>query len=148
GLKGLFLVRVESFSDEYGDPRSIGFDSSLEFQPRWSLLSNARIGRRKWWHRRKLRTAEPGICNNYVCSYEDLVEKSLTAPTPPYSWIPCVCPGWDNSPRRNLGASILINSRPENYERWLRNVVSRQRRRIQLGEKPGISVDSLVFINA
>jgi hypothetical protein len=30
----------------------------------------------------------------------------------------------------------------------LRTVVSRQRRGIQLGEKAGISVDSLVFINA
>jgi lipopolysaccharide biosynthesis protein len=148
GLKGLFLVRVESFSDEYGDPRSIGFDSSLEFQPRWSLLSNARIGRRKWWHRRRLKTAEPGICDNYVCSYEDLVENALAAPSSPYPQIPCVCPGWDNSPRRNLGATILIDSTPENYEGWLRTVVGRQRRKIQLGEKTKTSLDSLVFINA
>ena len=42
GLKGLYLVRVESFADEFGDPRNIGFDSSLEFQPRWSLLENVR----------------------------------------------------------------------------------------------------------
>jgi hypothetical protein len=59
-----------------------------------------------------------------------------------------VCPGWDNSPRRNLGATILLNSTPENYERWLRTVVSQQRHRIRLGEKTGISADSLVFINA
>jgi lipopolysaccharide biosynthesis protein len=148
GLKGLFLVRVESFSEEYGDPQSTGFDSSLEFQPRWSSLSNIRIQRRKWWHRGKLGTAEPGIRDNYVCSYEDLVENALAAPSPSYQRIPCVCPGWDNSPRRNLGATIFINSTPENYERWLRTVVSRQRRRIQVSEKAGISPNSLVFINA
>ena len=35
GLKGLFLVRVESHN-ESGDPRNIGFDCALEFEPRWS----------------------------------------------------------------------------------------------------------------
>ena len=35
GLKGLFLVRVES-PNESGDPRNIGFDSALEFEPCWS----------------------------------------------------------------------------------------------------------------
>jgi Glycosyltransferase WbsX len=34
GLPGLYLVRVESFKDECGDPRDIGFDTALEFQPR------------------------------------------------------------------------------------------------------------------
>jgi len=36
GLPGLYLVRVESFSHECGDPRDIGFDTALEFQPRGS----------------------------------------------------------------------------------------------------------------
>jgi hypothetical protein len=30
GLQGLFLVRVESFSGEYSDPRPLGFDQSVE----------------------------------------------------------------------------------------------------------------------
>src|ERR1019366_7318310 len=64
GLKGLFLVRVESFL-ECGDPRTIGFDSSLEFQPPWAL-SISRIPRRKWWHRRRLGTTEPGFSENAV----------------------------------------------------------------------------------
>ena len=33
GLKGLFLVRVESHA-EAADPRSMGFDCSLQFEPR------------------------------------------------------------------------------------------------------------------
>jgi lipopolysaccharide biosynthesis protein len=148
GLKGLFLVRVESFIGEYDDPRNIGFDSSLEFQPRWSELSSSRIWRRKWWHHRRLRTAESAFYDNVVCEYEDLVGNALATPVPAYPRIPCVCPGWDNSPRRRQGAAIFINSTPEGYERWLREVVSRRRGSIQPGGMAAISADSLVFINA
>ena len=149
GLKGLFLVRVESFGDEYDDPRDIGFDSSLEFQPRWSVLSSSRISGRKWWHRRRLRTAEPAFYDNVVCEYEDLVGNALATPVPAYPRIPCVCPGWDNSPRRKQGAIIFINSTPETYERWLREVVDRRRAAIASSENSGITEgDSFVFINA
>jgi hypothetical protein len=147
GLKDLFLVRVESH-EESGDPRSIGFDYSLEFQPRWAELSNFRILRRKWWHRTRLRTTDLGLTGNHVFEYEDLVETALATPFPAYPRIPCVCPGWDNSPRRKEDAVIFINSTPESYERWLREVINRRRGRIQPGESGPISPDSLVFVNA
>jgi hypothetical protein len=72
GFKGLFLVRVESYTDLSGDPRSMGFDAALEFQPRAALLWK-RIFRRKWWHIRRLGTHEPGLCDNYVLDYETLL---------------------------------------------------------------------------
>ena len=147
GLKGLFLVRVESYS-ESGDSRSMGFDSSLEFQPRWSVVWNSRIPRRKWWHRRKLGTAEPAFYDNLICEYADLVRSSLAEPLPTYPRIPCVCPGWDNSPRRKSGAVILVNSRPEIYERWLAEVVKTRKANVSSSANAGISADSLVFINA
>ena len=139
GLKGLFLVRVESHN-ETGDPRNIGFDCALEFEPRWSELGHFQIFRRKWWHRHKLGTGEPVFRDNVMYEYEDLVRRALAAPLPGYSRIPCVCPGWDNSPRRETGAVIFRNSSPESYERWLREVVNRNEARI--------SPESLVFINA
>jgi lipopolysaccharide biosynthesis protein len=148
GLKGLYLVRVESFVDEHGDPRSIGFDSSLEFQPRWSQLWNLRIYRRKWWHRRGLGTAEPGLMDNCVFDYERYVENALAAEAPRYLQIPCVFPGWDNSPRRKQGAQIFVNSTPEVYERWLRAVVNRRKARIVCPEPTEITEESLLFINA
>jgi len=144
GLKGLFLVRVESFT-QCGDPRTIGFDSSLEFQPRGWLVQ---ILRRKWWHRRRLGTAEPAFVENAVFEYKELVRNALAAPVPTYPRIPCVCPGWDNSPRRKKGATILVNSTPEAYERWLSEVVRVRREKMLSGENTGVSADSLVFINA
>ena len=59
GLKDLFLVRVEGFRDDCGDPRETGFDSGLQFQPQASLVGNLRIYRRKWWH--------SGVSTNILC---------------------------------------------------------------------------------
>ena len=147
GFKGLFLVRVESH-DQSGDPRTLGFDSALDFQPNSRMLVNSRIPRRKWWHRRKLKTAEPAFYDNLIFDYEALVRNALESPVPIYPRIPCVCPGWDNSPRREHGAVILINSTPRMYERWLLEVVNRRRGSIRPGGGATISADSLVFINA
>jgi lipopolysaccharide biosynthesis protein len=144
GLKGLFLARVESFGDWYGDPRSIGFDCSVDFQPRWELMADARIFRRKWWHVRRLGTHERGIRENKVFEYKLLVENALAAPTPAYPRVPCVCPSWDSSPRRKHDAYVLMNSTPELYEQWLSGVVNRTKP----GDCSEISADSLVFINA
>lgn len=148
GLKGLFLIRVESFKGEDADPRTLGFDCSAEFQPRWSQLSDLRIRRRKWWHRRKLRTAEPEYFDNLICDYGSLVNKALADTPPRYPRIPCVCPGWDNSARRERGATIFINSTPEKYENWLRETVARVAARPVGGGNSGICSDSLIFINA
>ena len=148
GLKGLYLVRVESFGDEHGDPRSIGFDSSLEFHPRGALVGDLRIYRRRWWHRRRLGTAEPGMVDNGVFDYEGYVRNALAAEAPGYPQIPCVFPDWDNSPRRKQAATIFVNSTPETYERWLREVVNRRKARIGCSEAPKITEQSLLFINA
>jgi lipopolysaccharide biosynthesis protein len=147
GLKGLFLVRVESHN-ESGDPRKTGFDFSLEFEPRWAELGRSQIFRRKWWHRHKLGTGEPAFRDNVVYEYEDLVRRALTEPLPAYPRIPCVCPGWDNSPRRKTGAVIFLNSTPERYEGWLREIVNLQAARIGVDGDTGTSPESLVFINA
>ena len=148
GLKGLFLVRVESFSDERGDPRSIGFDASLEFHARWPLLSGVRIHRRKWWQRRRLGTAEAALLSNAVYDYEGYVRNALATQAPEYPQIPCVFPAWDNSPRRKQGATIFVNSTPETYELWLREVANRRMARIARLKAPQITEDALLFINA
>ena len=35
GLPGLYLLRVESFPSESGDPRALGYDAAVQFQPSW-----------------------------------------------------------------------------------------------------------------
>lgn len=148
GLKGLFLVRVESHS-QVGDARQLGFDYSVDFKPGSRLAFDLfRIPRRKWWHRRKLRTAEPVFYNNFICPYEAMVQLALAEPIPTYPRIPCVCPGWDNSPRRKTGAAIFVGSTPELYEHWLREIVNRETARLGPNGGSGLLPESLVFINA
>jgi lipopolysaccharide biosynthesis protein len=146
GLKGLFLVRVESHN-EFSDPRAAGFDYSLQFEPRWAALLGSRTIRRKWWHRHKLGTGERAFGENFVCEYERLVKRALNETLPAYPRIPCVCPGWDNSPRRKAGAVIFTNSTPELYEKWLGEIVKRQAM-LTTGRDQEESAESLVFINA
>jgi lipopolysaccharide biosynthesis protein len=149
GLKGLFLVRVESFSDDRGDPREIGFDCGLDFQPQGLQIWPPRIYRRKWWHIRRIGTHDPGLRENNAVDYGALAKNALSAPVPTYPRIPCVCPGWDNSPRRTQGATILVNSTPEAYERWLREIVDRRKASLKLVDSlSSIERESLVFINA
>jgi len=147
GLKGLFLVRVESCLQS-GDPRKLGFDCALQFQPHSSMSWGLQLFRRKWWHRHKLWTGEAVFRDNLVLKYEGLVRGALAEATPPYPWIPCVCPGWDNSARKKVEAAIFIASTPELYGHWLREVVNRQRMLIPQDWQSGIPPESLVFINA
>jgi lipopolysaccharide biosynthesis protein len=144
GLKGLFLVRIEaSNAESRGDPRDLGFDGAIDFQPRWDFRWVSRVFRRKWWHRQKVGTGEAAFRENVICDYEDLVRKALESPAPLYPRVPCVCPGWDNSPRRKGDATVYIGSTPELYERWLSEVVERQKGRAATNVE-----SSLVFINA
>ena len=144
GLPGLFLVRVESFEDEAGDPRSLGFDSALEFQPRWKDTRDLRITRRRWWHRRRLGTSERAFRDHLICNYSDVVSRAISREAPPYPRIPCVSPGWDNTARRRKGGLILHGSTPELYEAWL----SKAAERVKAGRGEASGGEAFLFINA
>ena len=123
GLPGLFLVRVESFSDETGDPQKLGFDAALEFQPKGILLHGQNLRRNKWWHRHRLGNVDQAFVNNLIFEYDSMVNASLAASPPDYPFIRGVCPGFDNTPRRRSGALILKDGTPESYRRWLSSVI-------------------------
>jgi Glycosyltransferase WbsX len=151
GLKGLFLVSVNRGVEPRGtDPRELGFDCSVQWQPRTGLVpGEARIFRRKWWQRHSLATGEAAFRDNMIFRYEDMVNCALAEPAPAYPQIPCVCPGWDNTPRRTTGGTIFIASTPQLYGRWLEEIVVRQRARAAAASGGSeISPESLLFLNA
>jgi glycosyl transferase family WbsX len=141
GLGELFLARVESFPEEHDDPRSIGFDAAVEFQPDGANLPRA-LRRGEWWERaRRLGLGSRAYGANTVFEYADLVEAALAKAIPPYPRFPCATPSWDNSPRRRTGGAwIFRGSTPELYARWLREIVRRAPR--------AEGDDALVFVNA
>jgi len=138
GLGDLHLCRVESIDLDRSDPRRLGFDAAVEFQPDDMRLPRrinlSRLGRGV---RRLLR---PGSAyrHNYIYEYSDLAERAIRQPAKPYPRYRCVTPGWDNSARRKTGARIFRNSTPSLYEAWLEDAarVSRARQ------------NPLLFINA
>lgn len=125
GIGELYLCTVESLRHDRIDPRPIGCDAAVEFQPDWLHLG-----------RPVHRTAEQTV----VYDYGSIVDRMLQKTRPPYTRFPCVTPGWDNTPRRTREAAILRDSTPERYERWLREVIG--------GFLPSRPQERLVFVNA
>jgi lipopolysaccharide biosynthesis protein len=138
GLKGLYLCCVESHN-ERADPRSIGFDASVFFAPRWSILG-PRVWRLQPWQRRRLGTMLSGLKENQIHEYGVVVEKAIQEQRPSFPRFPGVCVGFDNSARRKAGATILVNATPESYGKWLTAACNEARRKSDC--------PPFVFINA
>lgn len=126
GIGDLYLCKVENFHDEHYDPRQIGFDASIEFQPDWSMLGSA--------------LTDPMYGSNRVYRYSDLVKIMLHKEQPDYTRFPCVTPSWDNSARRKEQATIFIEPNPAVYELWLAETIRRM--------EPVKTDENLIFINA
>ena len=140
GVGDIFLCRVESFTDEHDDPKEIGFDASIEFQPDWTQLGLPLQQGRRWQILRKLGFATKAYAEHNIYEYSAVVEKMLAKSDVKYQRFPCVTPSWDNTARRQKNATILRNSTPKIYEYWLKKVVEK----IVSNE----SKEKIVFINA
>jgi len=139
GLGDLYLARVEHFKRDV-DPASIGFDAGVDFAPDarrvarkfqnalWRMLYRFRLAPRAW-------------VENELIEYAEMAAAMMGKPAPGYVRFDCVCPGWDNSPRRTQNAGIFVNSTPSAYEKWLRTMIDRARDRFDDDGR-------IVFINA
>ncbi|MBN2577682.1 MAG: glycoside hydrolase family 99-like domain-containing protein [Pirellulales bacterium] len=141
GLPGLYLCRIESFTDERDDPAQHGFDAALAFQPDWLQLGqplNSTSPRKKWFCRSGL--GRPGPEGPTVYEYASVVQRMLAKPDVPYRRFPCVMPSWDNTPRRGRDGLVIRNCTPDLYEYWLTEVLRRP--------AAGAPEENIVFINA
>jgi lipopolysaccharide biosynthesis protein len=128
----LYLARVESHVANV-DPSAIGFDAAVEFAPDWRVLRHPPKWRWDDWdlkarviHRlRRAGIVSSAYFTHEVYSYRELADRMLSRAEPPYLRFRCVAPGWDNSPRRVVGARILHGAHPDIYERWLRATLRR-----------------------
>jgi lipopolysaccharide biosynthesis protein len=141
GLGDLFLCRVESSVDERGDPRTLGFDAAVDFQPRSNLLGPLLHFTRRFYLARLLGRVKTAYLQNSVFDYPDYVERMISEESPTYPRYPCVVPSWDNSSRRPSGsAHIFTGSTPDTYKKGL---VAAIRKAPAMGSDP-----PLVFVNA
>ncbi len=77
GIGDLYLCHVENiFEDALMNPRSLGFDAAVEFQPKVSLLRHSLL-------QRAIQRFFPGAANNRVHFYRELVRNALSEPRRP-----------------------------------------------------------------
>ncbi len=129
GIGELYLANVQSFAGA-SDPKSYGFDASVEFPP----------------HERAVPAQpQPGMTNpdfqGMVFDYPATARNFMHRPRPPFPFFRTAMPNWDNTARRQNHGHIFINSSPEAYGAWLAHLVAQTRRLHPPGER-------IVFINA
>jgi lipopolysaccharide biosynthesis protein len=139
GLPGVYLCRVESFLAEHDDPRALGFDAAVEFQPNWRSLPVGIGERIRRVVHRALPAVEPHPRLRRV-PYAEIVTKGLHAQRTDWPRFPCVTPGFDNTARRRRGGVVTTGADPASYGAWLRATLERF--------EPPSAEENLVFVNA
>jgi len=129
GIGELYLANVQSFAGA-SDPKSYGFDASVEFPP----------------HERAVPAQpQPRMTNpdfqGLVFDYPATAKNFMHRPLPAYPFFRTAMPNWDNTARRQNHGHIFINSSPEAYGAWLAHLVTQTRHLHPPGER-------FVFINA
>lgn len=134
GFAQPFLVRMESMELEKDDPRPLGFDASVEFQPAWREMrfpDNAVLR----YAARLFRKRIPAVHD-----YGRLASRMAARPQPAWPRFPGLTPMWDNTCRRGGRGLVLRDATPEAYGRWLDACLAKASR-LPLR-------DPLVFVNA
>lgn len=112
GLKGLYLMAVETGWDAGWDATQVGFDAKIGFQPQFSDLSN-------------VPRLQVGPSSLHVYDYAK-AWRTLANPEPvSYLRYETVFPSWDNTARRGEHGWVLHKSTPELYGRWLEHAMDR-----------------------
>ena len=112
------------------DFEQFGFDAAVEFPPHniRPLNLSDRVGAR-----------EP--LQGLVANYEEVARAHLERNYANSRIYRSVFPSWDNTARAQRRATIILNSSPDNYERWLEGASERTIRERAVD-------DRLLFINA
>ena len=147
----LYLINAQFAASPKGEKvlSDNGLDASYDFQPfdwekvydipRYRYMKSI-LWRIPWlnkqpFYKKKLNRLP------LVGSYPEYVEEMKKQPMPSYKVFPCVCPSWDNSPRR-VGKYFyaLANSTPTFFGEWLSDTLKRF--------VPFSKEENFVFINA
>lgn len=118
GIGDLYLARIESFTTGI-DPHSIGFDAAVEFAPDWRNMGRYNLNNAIIKTLFSLFSPRTGLYKQYIVDYNDVVKAMRSKEIPGYKFFRCVCPSFDNSPRRKSGALIIRNSTPDKYFKWI-----------------------------
>ena len=111
GIGEIYLAYAKSL--ENYDPSSYGFDAGVEFSPNNTPPINL------------TNTVMP-IAKEFsatVYDWDSLPERNYSGMPQRYKVYRCVCPMWDNTPRRKNNSTIYVNNTPKSYQRWLMDAI-------------------------
>ncbi len=132
GVGEIYLAMVEVFEHARNqpDPKTWGFDASIEFPP-------TGMGEP---------VTPPGDLVNsrfkgMVCDYRRMVQSYMQKPVPGFTRFRGVTPSWDNTARRQDDSYSFHHATPGAFQAWLEAVIDQTRDQNQGDER-------IVFVNA
>jgi lipopolysaccharide biosynthesis protein len=138
GLAEPYLVGINAHCPDL-DCRSIGFDGTLDFEPKLGVLRDfmndgASLSK-------LVRNLRSGVLSATLKIYEDREARpAMRRRRPEFPVYPCVFVGWDNSPRRGRGGIIIVNASAETFGASLGDAIG------SVSNRP--REDRLVLLNA
>lgn len=129
-LDPLFFM-AQTFDDL--DPIKLGFDGAIEFPPHQILTESSNVTS-------DMRMIDPNF-SGLIFDYEGIVETALNRASVSFPLIRTSFPSWDNDARRPGKSTIVANSTPSAFGRWLRGC-------IDYADANPIYGETLVCINA
>lgn len=102
-----YLIRFDTYA-EIAEPHSTGFDAAAEFVPHGAIAELELAGTPV--------VTQPN--GDMLVEYETLAAAMLGREPATWKRFRCVVPNWDNSPRRDQGATCTLNATPDAFGRW------------------------------
>lgn len=125
GFPDLYLIRIENF-ERNTDPGIHGFDAGAEFAPDGLMWPKKKYTKAKFGtvgHFLRKRLHKYGVLRNVF--YENnfsrfpvIADNMMKRQVPDYEYFRCIAPSWDNSARRQQGATIHLDPSPELFRKW------------------------------
>jgi len=129
GIGDIYVISTHT--EDYIPPTEFGVDACTEFAPN-NLMLQSFAG--------PLNMVNADF-SGIIFDYESLVKSSSHYKKPKYVKFRSACPGWDNEARKPGRGTILTNSGPNNYQKWLECICNFTDSYFEDEEK-------LIFINA
>lgn len=127
GLPGLHLVGIDIA--ENWDPRNDEFDAVIytHLHRMYELTNRKPLVHARWIaHRSPLGRALDPLRNRPLAlfRYDDVVPLLIPDTRPSFESYPTVITNWDNTPRSGRNGSVLLDARPEAFQRHVEAAVS------------------------
>ena len=131
GIEGLHICAVDFY--DISDPAEVGADALVEFPPhKFNGPQNQPSEMPKFTNPKFLGS---------TLEYSKIIAQSMERERPEYKLYRGIIPSWDNTARRQDTPTIVVNSNPQLYGRWLAYLRAYTRKNL-------LQDDNFIFINA